>query len=71
MKLYLNINDEMMERIEYYAKKMGTTKSAMCSMLIGQSIMSFDKTFEALNESMKRPLPSDPMIVKQISINEP
>lgn len=40
------MNDEMVSRVDYYAKKMGISRSALCSVLIGQGIMGYDKTFE-------------------------
>lgn len=44
MRIQVNLSEEMVERCDYYAKKMGVTRSSLCSMLIGQGIMSFDKS---------------------------
>lgn len=46
MKVQVMMNDEMVSRVDYYAKKMGISRSALCSVLIGQGIMGYDKTFE-------------------------
>lgn len=43
MRLQVAVSDEMCERIDSYAKMMGISRSALCSMFIGQGIMAFDK----------------------------
>ena len=48
MRVQVNLSDEMIERCDYYSKKMGVTRSSLCSMLIGQGIMSFDKSMDIL-----------------------
>lgn len=46
MKVQVNVSEEMVERVDLYAKKMGVSRSALCSMLIGQGIMSYDKSMD-------------------------
>lgn len=46
MKVQVNVSDEMVEGIDKYAKAMGVSRSALCSMWIGQGKMAFDKSFE-------------------------
>lgn len=40
----------MVKRVDYYAHSMGVSRSALCSMLIGQSIMSYDKSFDIISD---------------------
>lgn len=49
MKLQVNVSDEMVENIDKYAKQMGVSRSALCSMLIGQGIMGYNKGMELLS----------------------
>lgn len=49
MRVQVNISDEMVDRVDEYAKKMGVSRSSLCSMLIGQGIMSYDKSFDMVN----------------------
>lgn len=49
MKVQVLMSDEMVERVDFYAKKMGVSRSALCSMLIGQGVMSYDKSMDILS----------------------
>lgn len=49
MKVQVLMSEEMVERVDYYAKKMGVSRSAFCSMSIGNAIMSYDKSMDILS----------------------
>lgn len=49
MRVQVNLSDEMVSRVDSYAQKMGVSRSALCSMLIGQGIMSYDKSMDILS----------------------
>lgn len=49
MRVQVNISDEMVSRVDDYANKMGVSRSALCSMLVGQGIMSFDKSMDIID----------------------
>lgn len=49
MRLQVNVADEMVTRIDDIASQMGVSRSALCSVAIGQYIMSLDKTMDILN----------------------
>lgn len=48
MRVQVNLSDEMCSNVDKYAKSMGVSRSALCSMLIGQGIMSYDKSMDIL-----------------------
>lgn len=48
MRVQVNLSDEMVCKVDLYAKKMGVSRSALCSMLVGQGIMSYDKSMDLL-----------------------
>ena len=48
MRVQVNLSDEMVENVDKYAKSMGVSRSALCSMLIGQGIMGYDKSMDIL-----------------------
>lgn len=50
MRVQVNLSDEMVERVDDYAKKMGVSRSALCSMAIGQYIFSFDKSSDFIRK---------------------
>ena len=54
MRVQVNVADEMVERIDYYAKKLGVSRSSLCSVLIGQGIMGYDKAFELASEFVQK-----------------
>ena len=48
MRVQVNISDEMVVKIDEYARKMGVSRSALCSVLIGQGIMNYEKSADLL-----------------------
>jgi hypothetical protein len=49
MRVQVNLSDEMVEKVDGYAKKMGVSRSALCSMLVGQGIMGYDKSMDLIS----------------------
>lgn len=50
MKVQVKVNDELVERIDYYAKKMGMTRSSLCAYFIGVGMMSLEKSNSLLDQ---------------------
>ncbi len=50
MRVQVNVNDELVERIDYYAKLMGMSRSGLCSYFIGMGMMSIEKANTIMNE---------------------
>ena len=50
MKVQVNVSDDFVAKIDKYAKAMGVSRSALCSRLIGQGIMGFDKSFQVIDD---------------------
>ena len=48
MRLQVNVSEEMVKEVDRYAALMGVSRSALCSMFIGQGIMSYNKGFAML-----------------------
>lgn len=48
MRVQVNLSDEMVGKVDAYARKMGVSRSALCSMLVGQGIMNYDKSMDLL-----------------------
>lgn len=49
MKLQVNANDQMVEKLDFYAGLMSVSRSALCAMLIGQGLMGLDKAREVVD----------------------
>lgn len=49
MRVQVNLSDDMVSNVDKYAKSMGVSRSALCSMLIGQGIMSYNKSLDILS----------------------
>lgn len=61
MRIQVNLSEDMNKKVEDYAKQFGVSKSSFCSMLIGQGVMSYDKSLdimgglkENIQEQMKK-----------------
>lgn len=50
MKVQVTMSEEMVSRVDAYAEKMGVSRSALCSMLVGQGIMGYDTTFDIFSK---------------------
>ena len=48
MRVQVNLSNEMVSKVDSYARKMGVSRSSLCSMLVGQGIMNFDKSMDLL-----------------------
>lgn len=50
MRIQVNLSEEMVSRVDFYAKKLGVPRSTLCSVLIGQSIVGFDTAYGSLSD---------------------
>lgn len=48
MRLQININDDVVEQLDVYAKSIGISRSALCALFIGQGVMSYNKSLELI-----------------------
>lgn len=53
MRVQINLSEEMCASVDSYAKKMGVSRSALCSMLIGQGIMNYDNSYKIAEKVLK------------------
>lgn len=50
MRVQVNISDEMVETIDMYAHKFGVSRSALCSVAVGQYIDNLVSTKDVINK---------------------
>lgn len=43
MKVQVIMSEEMVKRVDDYAKSIGVSRSALCAMFIGQGVMGLDR----------------------------
>ena len=48
MKVQVNLNDDVVKKIDNYAKAIGVSRSAVCAMWIGNALLGVDKATETL-----------------------
>lgn len=46
MKVQVNLSEELVQKIDNYAKAMGVSRSALCGVWLGQLVMSYERTIE-------------------------
>lgn len=56
MRIQVQISDEMLEKLDFYAKKMGVSRSAICAIFIGQGVLGLDKSMQILDDIAKETL---------------
>jgi hypothetical protein len=49
VRLQVNVANDMVERVDFYAQKMGVSRSALCSVAIGQYVLGLDKGMDILS----------------------
>lgn len=49
-RMQVNVNDEMLEKIDFYCKKLSVSRSSLSSMLIGQGLAGLDQAFGLLSD---------------------
>ena len=52
LKVQVTVSDEMVTKIDSYAKEMGISRSALCSVFIGQGVLGFDKAYKMVNDAI-------------------
>lgn len=48
MRVQVNVSDDLVKKIDEYAKVMGVSRSALCSVWIGQAVMGMDRSFQVV-----------------------
>ena len=54
MRLQVNANEQMVAKLDKYAEMMAVSRSAVCSMLIGQGLMGLDRSCGILSDLGER-----------------
>lgn len=54
MRVQVNLSDDMVKKVDDYAKMFGVSRSSLSSILIGQGIMGLDKANEFVNDNMDK-----------------
>ena len=52
MKVQVNVSDELVKKIDEYAKIMGISRSALCAVWIGQGALGYEKTFDIFQSTL-------------------
>ena len=53
MKVQVQLNDDLVAKIDLMAKSIGTSRSSLCAVWIGQTVYGYDKLFEQTNDAIK------------------
>ena len=48
MRVQINISEEMLRKVDEYARKIGVSRSSLCSVLVCQGIMGYERSSELL-----------------------
>lgn len=56
MRIQVNLGDALLSKVDKLADACGVARSAVCSMLISQGILAYEKSFEIM-DSLKESLP--------------
>lgn len=59
MKVQVMLNDDMVSKLDNYAKQIGVSRSALCAVIIGQYVMSSDKIFQQTQDAINNTIKSE------------
>ena len=51
IRIQVQVNQEMLDKIDFYCGKMCLSRSSLCSMLIAQGFIGLDKAFSVLDSA--------------------
>lgn len=51
MRLQITVNDDLVKKIDKYAKMIGISRSAMCALWIGQGVVGYEKADELISNN--------------------
>ena len=63
MRVQVTLNDDFGEKVDSYASKFGLSRSALCAMLVGLGIASFETAFSNMDKRLQEQF--------QTELNEP
>lgn len=52
-RVQISLTDDMYNRLDAYARKMGVTKSMLCALCVGQYVMTLDTAISKFEGSMQ------------------
>lgn len=50
MRVQVNLNEDIVKKIDEYAAAIGQSRSAVCAMWIGQNVLGIEKATETLEK---------------------
>lgn len=59
MRIQVNLSDNMVKRVDAMAEDMGVSRSALCSTIIGNYIMNYQKSVDILEKFGKEMLSTE------------
>ena len=52
MRVQVNVSDTLVERIDYFARMLGNSRSGLCNYFIGLGIASLETSFSAVDKTI-------------------
>ena len=59
MKVQVMLNDDMVSKLDSYAKQIGVSRSSLCAVIIGQYVMSTDKLYQQTQDAINNTIKSE------------
>lgn len=69
MRVQVSLSDDMVKRVDKYAHMMGVSRSALCSVLVGQGIMNYDNAFNLMGNAVDK-MVQDGQVIGQMDIED-
>ena len=68
-RIYVTVSCDMANRIDFYRQKMGLSRSAFCSYIVGQGVMTMDRTMGLWDDMGKAIIAKTVEAVEDVSDN--
>lgn len=70
MRIQVNLSDEMVARVDKYAEMLGVSRSALCSVFVGQGVMGYDQAFKIVSNASVNVMQNDVTLDGQVELED-
>ena len=72
-RIMVTVSEDMRKRLDKYAEMLGINRSALCAFLLGQGVLSMDKAYGLIDQTVKQwrmDNDAEPFPVGQIGVSD-
>lgn len=68
MRVQVNLSDDVANKLDFYCKRMGMNRSALCSYFIGHGLLVTDKSMDIISGMGNAQISGDDLMTKALEV---